>query len=224
MNSKSKNVQGAQYFLNNPSGISLKKLEGATPLKELGFYSKGSRKIEKAQKYKRLLEHLKYYYTYEESTGSFYVKRLKPWAKKKVGEKIGSIVGRIGRNAYLAHEIHGKPYKIHHLVWLWHTGYWPIDQIDHINGDKLDNRFVNLREVDNSTNQRNRSVRINNTSGYTGISFMSDRRKWVIQLRLAPKENPKKIGSFDTLDEAVDYRNKYLQEHPELNYILRGEK
>lgn len=50
----------------------------------------------------------------------------------------------------------GKNYQVHRLVWALVHGSWPLNQIDHMNGDPLDNRIENLRDVDGSTNMRNR--------------------------------------------------------------------
>jgi hypothetical protein len=56
----------------------------------------------------------------------------------------------------------GTRYAIlaHRLAWLLHTGKNPKDQIDHINGDRSDNRIQNLREADASLNQRNRHTKV----------------------------------------------------------------
>ena len=63
--------------------------------------------------------------------------------------------------------------KYHHLVWVWHKGYWPT-QLDHINGDKSDNRIENLREVTMSENNLNKEYpwRPNTDTGLPGVYNM----------------------------------------------------
>lgn len=71
---------------------------------------------------------------------------------------------------YLILKIKGQQYKSHRLAWLYAYGEMPNGNIDHINGDRADNRLANLRVVDQATNCRNATVPINPASGYPGIS------------------------------------------------------
>jgi hypothetical protein len=68
--------------------------------------------------------------------------------------------------------ISGKSVNLtyHHVVWVWHKGYWPT-QLDHINGDEADNRIENLREVTQSENNLNREYpwRPNTDTGLPGV-------------------------------------------------------
>lgn len=60
--------------------------------------------------------------------------------------------------------------RVHHLVWRLSTGTWPVDQLDHCDRDKSNNRIENLRECSNQQNQMNRGVRVDNKLGYQNIS------------------------------------------------------
>lgn len=62
--------------------------------------------------------------------------------------------------------------RYHHVVWVWHKGYWPAE-LDHINGDKSDNRIENLREVTRSENNLNREHpwRPNTDTGLPGVCY-----------------------------------------------------
>lgn len=77
--------------------------------------------------------------------------------------------------------ISGKVYLLrqHRILWAMHAGEWPSDQIDHINGNKLDNCISNLRVVTNQENSRNRKRNRNNTTGVTGVYFNKQNGKWV---------------------------------------------
>jgi hypothetical protein len=74
-------------------------------------------------------------------------------------------------------------YKAHRLIWLWMTGEWPTGQIDHINRDALDNRWVNLRDTTAVGNARNRSMNRNNTSGENGIHWDKTQKRWRLYLQ-----------------------------------------
>lgn len=82
-------------------------------------------------------------------------------------------------------------------------------QVDHINHNKLDNRRCNLRIVTNQENQFNRNPSKNNTSGYVGVSYNKECKKWCCQITL----NGRCIHSelFDTKEQAIEKR-KLLEE------------
>jgi hypothetical protein len=89
----------------------------------------------------------------------------KGWNKKYAGKYAGSkmVIG------YWSITINNKRYLRHRLAWLYMTGRWPIQQIDHISGDRGDDRFCNLREATISQNRMNRDFSKKNTSGYIGV-------------------------------------------------------
>jgi len=76
----------------------------------------------------------------------------------------------------------GRPYKAHRVAWLIQSGEWPTEHIDHINGVRDDNRWGNLRLAPGSVNQQNSRRRSNNTSGFTGVSWVTKERKWYAQI------------------------------------------
>ncbi len=83
--------------------------------------------------------------------------------------------------------------------------------VDHVNGDTLDNRKFNLRNVNRSENQRNMSKSKANTSGVTGVCFDRRRKRWLAQI------GGGKPRSFSEFDDAVAYRKKMERElgyHP----------
>jgi hypothetical protein len=79
-----------------------------------------------------------------------------------------------------------KQVRLHHLIWVWETGKWPIGEIDHINGDRNDNRFENLREASISQNRTNRLIQSNNKCGYKWVYWDNKRNLWRAEV-IAPK-------------------------------------
>ena len=110
--------------------------------------------------------------------------------------------------------VDGKSYATHRLAWLYMTGQWPRDDIDHINGNKADNRFCNLRDVPKNFNMQNeRMARANNAHGFMGVQFRKDRGKYVACLRV--DGNVRRFGAFDTPEEAhVAYVEAKRKHHP----------
>lgn len=69
----------------------------------------------------------------------------------------GAVAGSLGSTGHYIIALHNKQWKAHRLAWLYMTGSWPVNEIDHINGNRADNRFINLRDVtrkENTQNQR----------------------------------------------------------------------
>jgi len=116
----------------------------------------------------------------------------------------GMEAGTIGGHGYRMVRIDWKPYHTHRLIWLYHYGKWPTHQIDHINGDKLDNRLENLRDVDQAENLKNRKIQSNNTSGTPGVSWNKSDQKWYASIKVNGKT--KNLGSFKEKERAIALR------------------
>lgn len=126
--------------------------------------------------------------------------------------RTGEIAGSIDKvHGYRKIRLDGKDYRAHRLVFLYVTGSWPKEQIDHIDGDKLNNRFENLREVSPQENGRNQGVRVNNTSGHVGVCWHKALNKWQAQIMVNGKDLY--LGLFDDLEEAIAARKKAEREH-----------
>ena len=95
-----------------------------------------------------------------------------------------------------------KMYKIHRLAYFMHTGNQiPMGmQVDHRDGDTLNNRFENFRVVSNKVNSRNARTRSDNTSGYKEVNFHKQMKKW--RARITFDDGRKYIGLFDTPEQA----------------------
>lgn len=114
-----------------------------------------------------------------------------------------------GREAFTA--VDGKGYRhgsldktylrLHRVVWAMSHGSWPSGEIDHINGNRLDNRLENLRLVSASENHRNQKQYKNNTSGRPGVSWYKPYAKWRATISVGGGRS-KHLGYFDCLEEA----------------------
>jgi len=91
----------------------------------------------------------------------------------------------------------------HRLAWFYVFGEWP-NQIDHINRDRCDNRIANLRLSNPTLNQHNRDVSRNNTSGTTGVSFITKAKRWQATIGIDGKNA--NLGLFTTKDLAIAAR------------------
>lgn len=96
----------------------------------------------------------------------------------------GDVAGWITTNGYLCLRIEYKAHSCHRLAWLYMTGEWPSEDIDHINRIRTDNRWSNLREASRSENLRNMSMSRKNTSGFTGVHWDKVNLKWRAVLRV----------------------------------------
>lgn len=131
------------------------------------------------------------------------------WKKSNSNRiKIGHRAGDKQATGYRRIHILGKRYYEHHLVWLYHYGELPVYQIDHINQIKYDNRIENLRLCPNnhSDNHQNMPIQCNNTSGYAGITYDKNRKKWQAQIKINGKN--KFLGRFDKIEDAIKSRNE----------------
>ncbi|WP_258129197.1 HNH endonuclease [Achromobacter anxifer] len=140
-----------------------------------------------AEKVRELLD-------YDPSTGLLY------WRKTRTGTALaGTLAGSPHPDGYVQIKIKDKPYLAHRLAWLITTGKWPTELIDHRDGDRTNNRLINLRDVSPSVNQENRrSAPVNNKTGFLGVSRKG--KRWEAKIRA----NGKKIslGRFDTPEAA----------------------
>lgn len=106
---------------------------------------------------------------YEYETGMFY------WAKKTSkysSSEIGQVAGSVDKHGYTRIMINGYRYQAHRLAWLYVHGDYPDAEqpfIDHINGNRSDNRIVNLKASSGAENNRNVRIQSNNTSGVNGV-------------------------------------------------------
>lgn len=160
---------------------------------------------------KRILptpEQLRQLLRYEPDTGKLFWKERplemflsewsgKMWNARYAGEEAFTARGRDGyrRGAVLYTSM-----LAHRVAWAIYHGDWPENHLDHVNGDKTDNRIENLRSATNAENMRNTGLRADNKSGFKGVSWNAGCGKWQAHIRVDGKT--KHLGLFDAAEAA----------------------
>lgn len=140
------------------------------------------------------LDQLKERLSYNPEDGTF------TWIDSRCySRKNGQKAGYSKTKRYVEIEIDGLSYGAHRLAWLFMTGAWPKDYVDHIDCDPSNNRFGNLREATHQQNSQNtKRPSQNNTTGFLGVSKKG--LKWRSSIRIHNKLIH--LGYFFTPDEA----------------------
>lgn len=112
----------------------------------------------------------------------------------------GKRAGWLEGDGYIRLMIEGRSYSAHRVAWLCATGSWPGGEVDHINGNRSDNRISNLREASSSQNGANCKRRKDNVSGFKGVGFHKPMGRWRARIKVGRKE--KHLGYFDSASEA----------------------
>ena len=140
---------------------------------------------------------------YEPKTGEFL------YRNKSYSGDANQVAGYSHCEGYLSVAIGRKEYLVHRIIWLMQTGSWP-DEVDHINHNRQDNRWVNLRSVFPQDQQKNMRLRRNNRSGVQGVRVLPSGKFcayiMVNRVQLA-------LGSYDLLDDAIAARKAAEKQH-----------
>jgi hypothetical protein len=136
-------------------------------------------------------ETLKSLIVYEPETGLF------RWRHGRNGAAAGKIAGSPDKDGYVRIRVNYKRYPAHRLAFLYMTGEWPREQVDHANLNKNDNRWENLRDATASQNAANRCVR-GGKSILKGV--YADGRKWKATIRKDGQLHY--LGLYDSQEEA----------------------
>ena len=121
-----------------------------------------------------------------------------------LGKRAGSVNPSLG---YVTIHLDGAIYYAHRVAWALYHGEQPERFIDHVNGDRADNRIANLRITDRRGNATNRGLSTLNTSGHIGVHWAKNRLKWQATIRDISGTN-KHIGYYDAKEDAVDARRE----------------
>lgn len=151
---------------------------------------------------------------FEHRDGKLYWKKVAHPNKQYL---IGQEAGSIHQTGYRHITWLGKVQKAHRLIFMLHHGYLP-PEVDHINGDRSDNRIENLRAADRSQNQCNRGLLASNTSGYSGVSWHRKSKSWLV--RVMKHGKTKTVGYFKDLEfaglVATEARSLYHGEYAKI--------
>ena len=120
------------------------------------------------------VDKLKKTITYNPDTGLFYRRGKRP-------------LGSINKKGYRRIRFLNKIYQAHRLAFIFMCGHIDSREVDHINGNRDDNRFSNLRLVSGSENNKNKRKYKTNKSGFTGVCFIKSKEKWCAQIYIDKK-------------------------------------
>lgn len=107
------------------------------------------------------------------------------------------------KDGYLVGSVDGAACYAHRVCWAMISGAWPVGEVDHINGDRTDNRATNLRDVGRGENTRNKQVGVRNQSGALGV--MLDHTGHY-RVRISDNYKSIELGRYRDFDEAVSVR------------------
>lgn len=117
----------------------------------------------------------------------------------------GKVAGCLNSVGYRHIGVDGVKLKEHHLAWVLTYGE-PATEIDHIDGDRANNRIANLRVATRSENNANARLKKNNSSGHKGVCFDASKGKFLAYIGF--NRHQKWLGYFDTLEEAAAARRE----------------
>lgn len=135
-------------------------------------------------------EYVKILFKYDSETGDLFRKeRPRPHFKKDNSWKrwnnrfANKSALSIDKDGYRIILIDYRPYRVHRIAFLWMNGRWPKEDVDHKDGNRLNNKWENLREATRSQNNYNSKIHKNNTSGFKGVGRQLDNsEKWFARI------------------------------------------
>lgn len=147
-------------------------------------------------------DYLKTLLRYEPENGCFF------WTKARRGRcAADGAAGNINSPGYRCIMIDGKTHYAHRLAWLYMTGTAANGVVDHINHERADNRWENLREVTQAENLKNTGMSSSNNSGINGVCWYKSKKKWRVSITVDGRQIYG--GDYDSLEDAKA-RREYL--------------
>ena len=163
------------------------------------------------------VESIRRIFDYDPNTGKLFRKNKDNYSRGYKPSYIGKVAGNCNDHGYIRVHVLGNSYRAHRLIWAWAYGYWPENDIDHINGCKSDNRLCNLREATRSENMRNVNNRKNNSSGVTGVMYDKKTGKYMAHITVNYEQIV--LGYFYLIELAIKARKEAEEEYfGEFNY------
>ena len=142
---------------------------------------------------------------FEYRNGALFWKKVHKFQPYLLGKEAGCM-----DKSYKRINLNNKLYGLHQIIFLYHYGYIPTN-VDHIDGNKLNNFIENLREATHSQNQHNKKASKTNTSGFKNVTWCKTKNQWKVHLMVNKKMN--NIGYFEDIEladlAAIEAREKY---------------
>ena len=150
-------------------------------------------------------EYLMSHFHYDPHSGKF--TRIYVDDKLRGKRVINREISAVSDQGYLVTTYNKRLVRVHILIVHYVTGEYPEGKlVDHINGDRKDNRWVNLRVVDRKDGQRNLGVAVTNKSGSTGVYWYQPLQKYQAQITTCGKKYH--LGYFEKFEDAVEVRRE----------------
>ncbi len=142
---------------------------------------------------------------YVRKTGHFW------WRLRGSRRTLSQPAGSFDRKGYRSIKYKNVSYREHRLAWLFVKGVWPKKDIDHVDLNKGNNRWKNLCEATGSQNKQNGTKYRTNTSGFKGVHWDREARKWRAQIRVNKAGHT--VGRFATPQQAHAAYVKAAKKH-----------
>lgn len=158
-------------------------------------------------------EYVRQILDYDPSTGALTWRERADMRPQWNARYAGKAAGWRDSHGYWQIHINGRIHKVHRVAWLYMTGEWPKNEIDHRDTDRSNNRFVNLREATSAENKRNVGAQSNNTSGHKGVSWHKSSGKWSANIKVDNKQHHLGLFDADKKHEAVSAYERAAKKH-----------
>lgn len=109
-----------------------------------------------------------------------------------------------GHSGYCSVKFSGKGFPLQRVIWFIVHGAWPINEIDHKDRNRKNNRLSNLRDVPRLVQAKNHGKQKDNTSEVTGVSWKASVRMWCVRIMVNHKQNH--VGCYEDFCQAVEAR------------------
>ena len=123
------------------------------------------------------------------------------WTVQRGSVCAGQHAGYLGSSGYWQIKVMGRLVLAHRLAWLYARGEWPSEQLDHIDGNPLNNSISNLRECTSAQNHQNRKARSGSTSSHVGVCWEEGRARWRADIKISGV--PKYLGRLKDESSAI---------------------
>lgn len=137
------------------------------------------------------------------------------WRVSRGRVRAGDEIKSVNADGYVQIGVCGGRYLAHRAIWLYMTGKWPTNIIDHWDGDRRNNSWINLRNATSITNAQNmRSAHADNRHGLLGVSFIRGRKSRPYRSEIRYQGQQIRLGTFPTAELAhAAYLTKKRQLH-----------